>query len=136
MAVLGPRIGKVQVDPGDLIRGKNLREFCGIHADKKQVFRWVLCIKLLDGAQEHTRVALNSDIVDLGVSSCLTEEKLTLSHTDFDMDRLLFLEMCIPFAAQGGRFIDHVGAGGDSSVCARYIAKSHIVDRLLKKSLA
>ena len=66
MAVLWPRVGKIQIDPVNFFRCKNFRKFCGVFTQKMNIWK-LQGIHFLDCAQQYTGVTFDADIIDFGM---------------------------------------------------------------------
>ena len=65
-----------------------LSDIGGIHADEKQVRERIL-FHFLQGAQQDAGVALDSQIIDVGMRCGKIHHEAALSHTDLNVKRLL-----------------------------------------------
>ena len=97
MTILRPRIRKVQIDIGNLIFFKYIFDCLRIHSDKHQIRKLLDCL-LLDCPDKHTRIFLNTDIIDLRMQLCHIYNKSSFSHSHFDMNRIFIFKKIMPLS--------------------------------------
>ena len=104
MAVLGPGIREVQVDPVHFPFVKILADQFGVSPYKEKVLRLGL-IQLVKGSDQHTGILLNTDIVDIRVLLRQLIDKFTFSGTDLQMNRVIVSKSLSPFSFTGRRIL-------------------------------
>ena len=124
MAVLGPGIGKVQINALHFARGKQLRDPGRVKTDEIQVGQRAQ-VHLLDSPVQHAGVALNTKIVDLGMGGGQLHEKLSFSHSDLDVEGLVFWKTAVPLPRECLRFLYTIFTVGDGFLCAGNVPESH-----------
>ena len=106
MAFLRPWIAEVQVNHLNLPRCEYIKNFTDIPKDQTYIvdrrffFRYFLC-----GIVNDAFLHFHTDVIDIPVNVCHSGDELSLSCTEFHMNRLFRMrELRAPFAFQIFRF--------------------------------
>ena len=100
MARFRPRVGKVQVNPGNLTGSEDFSDIACIHTDETDIVQILkfFGIKAFYGAQKYAGVTFDPDIIDVWVSLCHIQKKLSFSHADLNLDGIGIAEKRAPFS--------------------------------------
>ena len=123
--LLGPGIGKIEIDPADFSLGKISVDQFGVPADKEQVLQLQLLL-FFQASQKDTGIFFNADVIDLGMLLRQLHDEAALSGSDFQVKRPVISENFFPVSAVVFRFLYNPGAGGNGVARARNVSESHI----------
>lgn len=127
---LGPRIGEIEVYLIYFPNGKYFRQTLGIHTDKADIghiLEIIFVVIVLESPEQDAGISLDSDIVNIRILFCESQEKLSFAHPDLNMDGILgILEGFLPVSTISRFVFYHKWVAGQIGIGSRYITKSHI----------
>ena len=111
MTGLRPRVGKIQINPVNLILLKNLRQKPCIHTDKHQIGKllpgFLKLLPLLQCPKQHTVIHLNSNKIPLRMQTRHIHQKTPFSHANLKKKRSLLPKNTLPLPLKPLRLINH-----------------------------
>ena len=124
MAVLRPRIRKIQIDPVDLPFRKYICDIFRIHTDKAQIRQRIL-FHLLQGPQQNRRILLDPKIIELRMLCRQRHQETPFSHTDLQTDGLIVSEDRLPLSFSFLRIMYNKRILRDHFPGSRNISQTH-----------
>ena len=108
MAVLWPWIGEVEVDFLNLARRKIFVNIFGVHAQEKKIVALEL-LAVVQRTHQNAGIFLDADIIDLRILTCHFQNEFALTHADFDVNRMIIVEI---FGSPFSSVISTIGTVG------------------------
>ena len=130
IALLGPGIGEVEVNPVDLPLPEVLGDELRLAPHKEEVWKLQLFL-LFYSPQKDAGVLLQADKTDTGILFCHLQKKPALARADLQPDGMVIAKQRLPAAPVRLGILDDKAALPDDVPCAGYIPKSQINALLL-----